>query len=344
MSARGRLEAWCNARWYGETRPPRWLAPAAALYGAIADGRARRHAAAAAELPLPVVVVGNITAGGAGKTPLTIALAALAHDAGLRVGIVSRGYGAGDATPRMVTDASTADAVGDEPLLIARRTGAPVCVARDRSAAVRHLAGQATLDLVLADDGLQHYRMRRQAEICAVDGARGLGNGARLPAGPLREPPERLARCDLVVINGEGGRGDALARAANAVRVRAVMREAVALRDGARQPLAALAGRPVHAIAGIAHPQRFFAALEAAGLQVTGHALADHQAASPALLATLGDAPLLMTEKDAVKLPTAAAAERAWYSVPITLEWCGDGAERARALLLHAARCGADRS
>lgn len=339
MSLRAAIEARCNRLWYADDPPPRALRPLAALYARIADRRAVRERTRAGASPLPVIVVGNITAGGAGKTPLCIELVERARANGLRAGVVSRGYGRAGAAPRMVATDSPAQEVGDEPLLIARRTGAPVCVARERRRAVQALAARGDVDLVIADDGLQHYRMPRVAEICVLDGRRGLGNGCRIPAGPLREPEARLAGCDLVAINGDGPRGEALRAAHNGARFDLLLDEALALTDGARTPLAAFAGQQVHAAAGIGDPERFFAALRAAGLEVIAHPLADHETVPDAVLAAAGDAPLLMTEKDAVKLPPERFADHSCFAVAARLQWAGDGAARIDGLLTRVALC-----
>lgn len=330
-----RLQHWLNARWYTSEAPPLLLRPLAGLYGSIADARARNHQRQAAklQLPVPVIVVGNITTGGAGKTPVTLALLALAQAQGLRVGVVSRGYGGRERGPRIVDVAATAAEVGDEPLLIARRAGVPVCVGRDRVAAVRHLCGIAELDLVLSDDGLQHYRLPRAAEIAVVDGARGFGNGWRLPAGPLREPPQRLAGCDLIIINGGAAASSfGLSEPPPHVHATLELSQAVRLIDGAVQPLSSLVGQPLRAVAGIGHPQRFFDALRGAGLAITPLALADH-AAVPAALLRDETLPLLLTEKDAVKLD--APVGRHIYMVPASLKWATGGSEAASALLLR---------
>jgi tetraacyldisaccharide 4'-kinase len=246
-----------------------------------------------------VVVVGNLTVGGTGKTPLVIALTQWLCAEGLRPGVVSRGYGGSATEPRRVTVADEASVVGDEPLLIARATGVPVAIGRRRAAAGRLLAGE--VDVILCDDGLQHYALRRDLEIAVLDGARQLGNGRLLPAGPLREGPARLGSVDHVVVNGRGGPSGSL-------HMELVLGEAVQLTDGERRPLAAFAGAPVHAVAGIGHPERFFAALSAAGLAVTGTAFADH---APYLGGEFefGDGlPVLMTDKDAVKYQPYARA------------------------------------
>jgi len=331
VTLRAKLEGALNARWYSDDRPSPWLRPLARLYGAVADRRGRQHRAQAHDLPIPVVVVGNLTSGGAGKTPVTIALVEAARRQGWRVGVVSRGYGVSVRAPVLITADTPAQAVGDEPLLIARRTGAPVCVSRDRSRAVRQLAEAHALDLVVADDGLQHYRMPRAAELCVVDGARGLGNGWRVPAGPLREPEARLAHCDLVAVNGPGAAGEALAATWDALRFDLSLGAAVRLHDGQSVELSAFKGQPVHAVAGIANPARFFDALRGHGLEVIEHPLGDHEAVPSSLLALAEQAPLLMTEKDAVKLSAPVGSHG--HVVPVTLQWQGNGGERVDALL-----------
>lgn len=335
MTLRARLERALNARWYSERPPSAWLRPLARLYGRVADQRARRHRANAEALPVPVIVVGNLTSGGAGKTPVTIALVEAAQAMGLGVGVVSRGYGAAVSTPLPVDGATSADTVGDEPLLIARRTGVPVCVARERSRAVAWLTAHHALDLVIADDGLQHYRMPRSAEICVVDGRRGLGNGWRLPAGPLREPEARLAHCDLVVVNGPGAAGEALARTWNGVHFDLSLERAVRLADGQSKALEDFRGQRVRATAGIGHPARFFEALRAVGLEVEDHPLGDHEVVPEAILALAEHGPLLMTEKDAVKLAPPLRSQ--CFAVPVTLRWRDAGASRIDALIRRVA-------
>jgi len=245
-------------------------------------------------LPVPLVVVGNISVGGTGKTPLVVALAAELQQAGYRVGIISRGYG-GQASewPQSVTADSEAAWVGDEPLLIARRSGCPLAVGADRYVAGLHLLADAPCDLILSDDGLQHYALQRNFEIAVLDGERRLGNGWRLPAGPLRESPKRLKSVDWVLVNGERGseelgfdlQGD----------------ELICLADNQPLPLSDFAGQRVHAVAGIGHPERFFAQLRAAGLEVIEHPLPDHQAPQAEDLLFDDGLAVVMTEKDAVK-------------------------------------------
>jgi tetraacyldisaccharide 4'-kinase len=224
--------------------------------------------------------------------------------------------------------------VGDEALLLRRRTGVPVAVARDRVGAA-HLLVAAGVDVIIADDGLQHLRLARDFEIAVIDGARGLGNGHLLPAGPMREPPERLSTVDAVVNNGEV---DAPApmlgvTAAFAMRLTGDWLHALA---GTGEPVAlsSLAGKRVHAIAGIGNPQRFFAQLAAARIEVVAHAFPDHHRYRATDLEFDDDLPLLMTEKDAVKCRRFAAANR-WY-LPVAASFAG---AEGSALLARLQRC-----
>ncbi len=295
--------------WQRRGAPAIALLPLAALFCLLA--RLRRLAYRRGWLPVerlavPVVVVGNVTVGGSGKTPLVAALVAALRRRGRRPGIVARGYGArvGD-RPRRVSPEDDPATVGDEPLLLARRTSCPVVVHPDRVWAARVLVEEAGCDRVVADDGLQHYRLGRDVEIAVVDGRRGLGNGWCLPAGPLREPPSRLGTVDAVVTNG-GGRGWSMELEPGA---------AVNLASGERRPLSAWAGQAVEAVAGIGDPARFFATLEAAGIRPHRHAFPDHHGYRPGELDFPGDRPLLMTEKDAVKCRPFAGAD--WWFVPV---------------------------
>jgi tetraacyldisaccharide 4'-kinase len=252
-----------------------------------------------------VVVVGNITVGGTGKTPVTIALVEALQSAGLRPGVVSRGYGAtAGVFPHRVGAGSTAAECGDEPLLIHRRTGCPCVVDPVRPAAVRYLLAQEPVDLVISDDGLQHYALGRDLEIALVDARVGLGNGFCLPAGPLREPPTRLRQVDYVL--HRGGEDPA-----TAFHYRHEI--LVNLTSGATRPLSpqGLDGT-VYAVAGIGRPQPFFDTLAAAGFRVIPRVFPDHHAYLPGDFAGLVDRPVIMTEKDAVKC-AGIAGQNAWY-------------------------------
>ena len=296
-------------RWYAPQPPPWPLRPIAALYGALTAARRALYARGllrSERLPAPVIVVGNLTAGGAGKTPATLAIAQWLQGQRRRPGVMSRGHGRRDTATRMVQRGDRPGDVGDEPLLYAA-AGIPAAVARRRAEAGRLLL-EAGCDILLADDGLQHYALARDIEVLVVDGRRRFGNGALLPAGPLREPRERASRCDLVLANGgTPGPGE--------FAMRLELDAAIALQDaGTRKPLAAFAGRRVHAVAGIGDPARFFAALRAHGLDVLEHPFPDHHAFRQDDLDFPLRGPVLMTAKDAVKCRGFAAAD--WYEVP----------------------------
>ncbi|GLZ24131.1 tetraacyldisaccharide 4'-kinase [Stutzerimonas stutzeri] len=276
------------------------LAPLELLYRRVVEARRRRFLEdpnTSYRAPVPVVVVGNITVGGTGKTPLILWLIEHCQRRGLRVGVVSRGYAAEPPTlPWRVRAEHPAQHCGDEPLLIVQRTGVPLMIDPDRARAVRALLEQEPLDLILSDDGLQHYRLARDLELVLIDAAHGLGNGRCLPAGPLREPPERLGEVDAVLFNGA---------AADTVEGYALSLQPVGLVElssGRRWPLDHYpAGQQLHAVAGIGNPQRFFDTLETLHWRPIPHAFADHADYSPEQLKFSPELPLVMTEKDAVK-------------------------------------------
>jgi tetraacyldisaccharide 4'-kinase len=306
--------------WYDGTTPPWHVRAVSALYGAVTGLRRRAYRRGwlrSGQAGVPVIVVGNITAGGSGKTPMVVALVERLRAEGWTPGVASRGHGRVDAaTPRWVGDSSDAAQVGDEPLLIARRTGAKVRVDRDRLAAARALAA-AGCDVVVCDDGLQHYRMARDIEIEVQDLRRRYGNGRLLPAGPLREPVERAADCDFRILNtgvatdgahqGDAGFGE--------WPMQLQVGAARPLHGGRPQPLSAFAGQRVHAVAGIGDPERFFSMLRAAGIAVVPHAFPDHHAYVASDFAFASKLPLLMTEKDAVKCAPFVDAQA--FMVPV---------------------------
>lgn len=256
--------------------------------------------------PVPVIVVGNITVGGTGKTPLVIWLATFLTSRGFRPGIVSRGYGGqSQRTPCVVTPASHPEEVGDEAVLLALRSNVPVVVCVDRAAAVQALIADNHCDIVITDDGLQHYRLERDIEIAVVDAERGLGNRCLLPAGPLRETPSRLKEVDRVIYQGDG--------LPHRVSMQLFGQTLVALSDNSmRKPLSDFKGMTVHAVAGIGHPARFFAVLRHAGIFVIEHAFADHHRYRAKDFNFNDALPIIMTEKDAVKC-LAFADKRFWH-------------------------------
>ncbi len=259
-------------------------------------------------LPVPVIVAGNISVGGTGKTPLVIALVELLRLQGWKPGVISRGYG-GEAAqwPQPVHADSDAYLIGDEPLLIAQRTGVPMAVGPDRIAAAQLLLATHEIDVIVSDDGLQHYRMQRDVEIAVVDGMRGLGNGHCLPAGPLREPSYRLHQVNFVMVNGGGGEG---------MPMILEPQPPLSVSDEQRtKSLDDFRGQPVHALAGIGNPQRFFQMLERAGLHILPHPFPDHYRYTAADIDFGDDALVLMTEKDAVKCRSISDG-RHWY-IPV---------------------------
>ncbi len=307
------------ATWYSEASPPAGLRVPESLYrGAVAARRSlyRRGFLKSGHPGRPVIVIGNLTVGGTGKTPLTMWLVERLTAEGLSPAVVSRGYGGRrQRRPRRVAGDTDPAEVGDEPALIARVTGAPVWVCTDRLEAAK-AAVAAGADLVVCDDGLQHYALRRDLEIAVVDGARGFGNGHLLPAGPLREPPDRLAEVDVIVCNG-GPRCPE-----GSVRMTLEGSRAFRLSDGFARDLTGFSAEPVHAVAAIGNPERFFHMLEAAGLTIIRHPLRDHEPVPEAFLEDGHPGPVLMTAKDAVK--SATRPEHAW-EVPVKARLEDDG-------------------
>ncbi len=328
---RDRLAHWLEDQWYREGAAAHWLKPLSGVFGSVARLRRRAYLSgwkSVERLPVPVIVVGNLTVGGTGKTPLTIWLADWLRRAGYRPGVVSRGYGGQrpSRVPLRVGPESDPFVAGDEPVLVARRTGAPVAVAANRVHAARLLLAAGACDLIIADDGLQHYRLGRDVEILLIDGERRFGNGLCLPAGPLREPAERTAGVDFIV-----QRGGVPTHGSYGMTV--VGSHAVNLMSGDCVPLTRFVGERVYAVAGIGNPERFFSYLHAIGLNPVVKAFPDHHRYRSDDIAAAGDTAVLMTEKDAVKCQSFAT-QRHWY-VPIearlTPEFGHDLLQRLRA-------------
>ena len=282
--------------------------PLSVLYCALGSVRRKLYSRGycrVQQLPLPVIVVGNITVGGTGKTPFVVWLCEQLRGAGLRPGIVLRGYGGRNRGLLRVTPRTEAALAGDEAVLLARRAGVPVMACRDRPRGARALLSEGC-NVVIADDGLQHYRLGRCVEIGILDGQRRFGNGYCLPSGPLRERRRRWDSLDFRVTQGAPAPGEW------GMRLEGTW--AYALDGSGRVPVRTL--KRVHAVAGIGHPGRFFAYLEHLGLQVVAHAFADHHNYTPGDLVFDSEDPVIMTEKDAVKCERFAKAGH-WY-LPVT--------------------------
>lgn len=309
------IENWLLHHWYGNHQPPWYLRMLEPLYrtGFERAQTKGKKALGSYRQPLPLVVVGNITAGGSGKTPLVISLCRLVSGMNFRPGIVSTGYRRQGNDALVVTADSDPEMCGDEPVLLAKRTGVPVVVAARRDIAVKMLHGM-DVDLVISDDGLQQADLPRDVDICVVDGARGTGNGHLLPAGPLREGVERLALVDHVVSNGEWiAKPDGLMTSVMTLEGTTVN----SIDDAKSLTIDEFREYPVHeslhAVAAIGNPERFFAMLESLGFELARHPFADHHLFRRQDFSTIPDnARIIMTEKDAVKC-RGLGLENAWY-------------------------------
>jgi tetraacyldisaccharide 4'-kinase len=316
------VEAWFNRAWYERSSPHWWLLPFEWLFVALSGLRRKLYARGilrSHRFDVPVVVIGNIAVGGTGKTPLVIHLARQLSAAGRKPGIVSRGHGVRLSEPLLVRADDPASRAGDEPLLLQRESGVPVCIFPDRVRAVSHLLNNRDVDIVLCDDGLQHYALERDIEFVLLDGKRGIGNGHRLPAGPLREPVSRLENVDQVIVQGKRDASFIDSR----VRVDAVMqlvpRALTRLHDGARLDIAG--GLPddltkdVLAIAGIGNPQRFFDSLAAIGIHAETRSFTDHHFFTVDDFSAVRGRAVIMTAKDAVKC--SSFAQRNWWYLDV---------------------------
>ena len=290
-------------------------------HGAYAGGWLRSHRAAC-----PVLVVGNLTAGGTGKTPLVAWIAQQFAAFGFKVGIISRGYKRAETAPRIVEVDSDWRDVGDEPLLLRRATDCLTAVAADRVAGAQLLANH-DVDVIIADDGLQHLRLARDCEIVVIDGTRGFGNGQLLPAGPLREPASRLASVDAVIINGSGKQHVPVASDRPCLQMSLVSSQVLPVSGTAEaRPLESFWRQSVHAVAGIGNPERFFNDLRKHQLEVIEHPFPDHHAFTAADLQFSDELPILMTEKDAVKCGPIATPRMGY--VPVTAQFSEGGAQQ----------------
>jgi tetraacyldisaccharide 4'-kinase len=305
------------------------LLPISWLYCAIAIIRRRLYQLnilKSYSAQVPLVIVGNIVAGGTGKTPLLMALCEYVQQHGYRPGVVSRGYGGNIAGIKQVQEDDPAQLVGDEPLMICQRTKVPVAVGADRVAAVDFLLQNNQCDIVFSDDGLQHYRMKRNLEMAVVDAARGFGNGFCLPAGPLRERVSRLNEVDIVVYNGAGK--DLASECSYSLKILGL----TPLHGEGCRSLSSFADRPVHAVAGIGHPARFFLQLREHGIDVIEHAFPDHHIYRQDDFSGWHEGCIIMTEKDAVKCRHLSLAD-AWV-LAVTADFSSTLRSRLDSMLL----------
>jgi len=301
--------------WYNDTLWVKALVPLTYLYRLLASlRRSWLTKRSIWKSPVPLIIVGNISVGGTGKSPLVISIVQHLKELGLRPGVVSRGYRANsNHYPVEVAVTSLGSEVGDEPLMIYKRTGVPVVVDPNRVRAVQELTSHHECDVVVSDDGLQHYALGRDIEIAVIDGVRGLGNGFCLPAGPLREPASRLEEVDLVVINGEDS-ALPLGSAANFSTMQLKPVRLVNMKSGDWEAADLLGGETVHAVVGISHPERFFNTLKSLGLVIIPHEFPNHHAFSIEDVNFDDKLPVVMTEKDAVKLDAPGLPEGLyWY-------------------------------
>ncbi len=313
--------------WYGQKRPLSILAPLAWLYRAISESRRRKAWQAQSEsLPVPVVVVGNITVGGTGKSPLTARLVECMRQKGWQPVILSRGYGGkSDSYPLLVKEGTPAGVCGDEPLMLSLATGCPVVVDPQRLRGARWALEHGLGNVLICDDGLQHYRLPRDIELAVFDAQRGIGNGALLPVGPLREPVDRLNSVDFVILNGAefpatGESIDEFASTEHSDIHAMALRPAslVNINSGETRAPEALNGKPVRGVAGIGNPGRFFDTLRLLGAHVQEEAFPDHHRFRPEDLASGAGEWLVMTAKDAVKC-RGFAPDNAWV---LTVDAC----------------------
>ena len=304
--------------WYSHNAIAWLLLPLSLLFCSIVKIRQilyRSKILSSSKLQCPVIVIGNISVGGTGKTPLLIAVCELLKDKGYSPGVISRGYttNAGSSVINVVHQVNgrdTAEQVGDEPIVIVQKTRCPVVIGQNRAAAGRYLLENNDCDIVLSDDGLQHYKLQRDLEFAVVDSSRKYGNGFCIPAGPLREPVSRLDSVDIVITHNTGHVSD------NDAAFELLFENPINVHNNETRALEAFKNIPCHAVAGIGHPQRFFNQLKNNGIDIIEHAFPDHHAFQKEDFSFGDNAAIIMTEKDAVKCKFMEL-ENAWY-VPVT--------------------------
>jgi tetraacyldisaccharide 4'-kinase len=335
---RSGIENWLLKHWYGAGQPPWYLRVLVPLYRLAYRRSQRRGQSNSYRSTTPLVVVGNVTAGGTGKTPLVIRLCEIAEEMGVKPGIASTGYGRQSRETLIVETGGDPRSYGDEPVLLSGRTGVPVVVSASRNEAVERL-NEMGLDLIISDDGLQQAGLHRDMEICVVDGQRGTGNGFLIPAGPLREDPQRLRQVDYVVTNGQWkGRPVVLDVCLMQLRPETVRSVDGDVELSVEQFRQKHAGTVLHAIAGIGNPTRFFKMLGRIGFVIETHIFQDHHEYTKADFDSLPlDSTIIMTEKDAVKCRSLGLND-AWY-VPVDAhlseEFEGEFRDRVAELVKH---------
>ncbi|MCK5870959.1 tetraacyldisaccharide 4'-kinase [Methylococcaceae bacterium CS1] len=314
--------------WYKDHFIGTWIMPFSFIFTDVAKFRRwmyKKGFKSVEKLPVPVIIVGNITLGGTGKTPLVIYLVEKLKAAGFKPGVISRGYGGqSEIWPVRVTADSDAALIGDEPLLIAQQAGCPVAVGPVRADSARLLLDNEAIDVIVSDDGLQHYALYRDIEIVVIDGIRRFGNNFCLPSGPLREPQERIQEVDFVICNG--GEPEE-----NEILMQLDGTDAINMQTGERRGLAEFRGINCHALAGIGNPQRFFDLLKQHGIECQTHSFSDHFAYADKDIQFKTAEAVLMTEKDAVKSQSFASGLH-WY-VPVQATVASDFAENLITLL-----------
>ena len=302
-----RLQQWLERIWYEDGKGRLLLLPFSLLYCAVNAYQRKTQSKDQIKLPCPVIVVGNITVGGTGKTPLTIHITKLLQKAGYKPAIITRGYG-GKAVnwPQYVTASSDAGLVSDEAVLMASRTGVPVYAGANRLESIRELLHTHECNVIISDDGMQHYKLPRDIQIAVIDGERQFGNGYCLPAGPLREKKERLDDCDLIIVNGKNKSQNHWYN---------MILEGYSftnLKTHAEIYLGEFKAKRIHGVTGIGNPQRFFSSLEQKGFDIIKHSFPDHYNFKQSDLSFNDDLDILMTEKDAVKCRNFAT-DKYWY-------------------------------
>jgi len=314
------MQQWLESVWYSSDNDKSrfLLMPLSCLYCAINNYQRKTQTKNQVKLSCPVIVVGNITVGGTGKTPLTIHIVKLLQKGGYKPAIITRGYG-GKATtwPQAVSADSEASLVGDEAVLMAQRTNVPVYAGANRLESVEKLLKVHDCDVIVSDDGMQHYKLPRDIQIVVIDGKRQLGNGHCLPAGPLREKKERLDSCDLIVVNGEK---NAVENPHNKKHFEMVLsgKTLINLLTSEEKQLSDFSGQEVQALTGIGNPQRFYSTLKAGGLNITENSFPDHYAFQESDLSFIDDSTVIMTEKDAVKCKSLIGRSENYWYLPVT--------------------------